>query len=212
MWCKFGRSSSFRLEHWYTMIYHRNGDVQIKTPLQWWWIYEIPPDLIPGENDRSSQRLSQRLWFGGLGNYFSFWDGLFFWGGYPVWVFPAQFGSKRMNFQVLRKTSGRSLGANLSCTFDREFPTKRRGTPRVKKRVKMVAGPRDSCSCSCGWYPPDIELAPADAWWKEAIRHETENRWCLGIGCEGNRSRPEKKWRESLVMTIKHTTKVPSRW
>jgi len=41
----------------------------------------------------------------------------------------------------------------------------------------MVAGPRDSCSCSCGWYPPDIELAPADAWWKEAIRHETENRW-----------------------------------
>lgn len=35
-----------------------------------------------------------------------------------------------------------------------------------------------TCSCSCGWYPPvQVEGAPADAWWKEAIRHETENRW-----------------------------------
>ena len=34
-----------------------------------------------------------------------------------------------------------------------------------------------ACSCSCGWYQPDVDLAPADAWWKEAIRHETENRW-----------------------------------
>ncbi|CAJ1429892.1 unnamed protein product, partial [Effrenium voratum] len=32
------------------------------------------------------------------------------------------------------------------------------------------------CSCSCSWYKPE-NLAPADAWWKEAIRHETENRW-----------------------------------
>lgn len=37
--------------------------------------------------------------------------------------------------------------------------------------------PSSACSCSCGWYQPDVDLAPADAWWKEAIRHETENRW-----------------------------------
>eukprot|EP00438_Fugacium_kawagutii_P021602 Skav212186 [mRNA] locus=scaffold754:513950:514846:- [translate_table: standard] len=36
--------------------------------------------------------------------------------------------------------------------------------------------PRSSCSCSYGWYQQDLDLAPADAWWKEAIRHETENR------------------------------------
>mmetsp|Transcript_21254 Transcript_21254/g.40001 ORF Transcript_21254/g.40001 Transcript_21254/m.40001 type:complete len:317 (-) Transcript_21254:223-1173(-) len=35
-----------------------------------------------------------------------------------------------------------------------------------------------TCSCSCGWFPPlQTEGAPADAWWKEAIRHETDNRW-----------------------------------
>lgn len=33
------------------------------------------------------------------------------------------------------------------------------------------------CTCSCSWYQPEQNLAPADAWWKEAIRHETENRW-----------------------------------
>lgn len=195
MWCKFGRSSSFRLEHWYTMTYHRNGDVQIKTPLQWWWIYEIPPDLIPRENDSlSASSFRNVCGLVGWETTFLFGTVCFFEVATLLGFFRHNLAQNRMNFQVLRKTSGRSLGANLSCTFDREFPTKRRGTPRVKKRVKMVAGPRDSCSCSCGWYPPDIELAPADAWWKEAIRHETENRWCLGIWL----------WRESFPASKKN--------
>ena len=195
MWCKFGRSISFRLENWYTMIYHRNGDVQIKTPLQWWWIYEIPPRSDPRWKWQIGSAAAFAMfvvWW--VGKLLSFLGRSVFLRWLPfLGFFRHNLAQNRMNFQVLRKTSGRSLGANLSCTFDREFPTKRRGTPRVKKRVNMVAGPRDSCSCSCGWYPPDIELAPADAWWKEAIRHETENRWCLGIGCEGNRFPPWKK-------------------
>lgn len=89
----------------------------------------FPRDLIPGENDRSDpQRLSQCLWFGGLGNYFPFWDGLFFWGGYPFWVFSGTtLAQNRMNFQVLRKTSGRSLGANFSCYIWRGVPYKEEG-------------------------------------------------------------------------------------
>lgn len=36
------------------------------------------------------------------------------------------------------------------------------------------------CSCSCGyWPPPQTEGAPADAWWKEAIRHENSKSWYL---------------------------------
>lgn len=36
------------------------------------------------------------------------------------------------------------------------------------------------CDCSCGyWPPPQTEAAPADAWWKEAIRHENAKSWYL---------------------------------
>lgn len=36
------------------------------------------------------------------------------------------------------------------------------------------------CPCHCGyWPPPQTEAAPADAWWKEAIRHENSKNCYL---------------------------------
>eukprot|EP00439_Symbiodinium_sp_Y106_P070922 s616_g12.t1 len=59
-----------------------------------------------------------------------------------------------------------------------------RNDSRIRRHIRQIVPASIAmaypctCSCSCGWYPPvQVEGAPADAWWKEAIRHETENRW-----------------------------------
>jgi len=43
-----------------------------------------------------------------------------------------------------------------------------------------MTGSSCDCACHCGyWPPPQTEAAPADAWWKEAIRHENSKHWYL---------------------------------
>ncbi|CAE7367770.1 unnamed protein product [Symbiodinium sp. CCMP2456] len=70
-----------------------------------------------------------------------------------------------------------SVLASVQARNDLDCPLRRHIRQIVPAASIAMAYPC-TCSCSCGWYPPvQVEGAPADAWWKEAIRHETENRW-----------------------------------
>ena len=134
MWCKFGRSISFRLEHWYTM------DI----PQKWGCSNQNAPAMVMNRDldspeiwspvkmtDRiaASGEIAMFVVLGGWEITFLVGTVCFFEVATLFGFFPAQLWLKTgcIEPSLFRKTSGRSLGANFSCYIWQGVPYKEEG-------------------------------------------------------------------------------------